>query len=139
MLSRFTWRWEIADVMFHITQVVDLLAEAEKKGGFALAVDCLKSMGRNYKESNSHGTSIAQVTAPCPKYDFDFCLQQPEHGQCLVQIFGGERYAGFGFTCGLPPATIRAILEPDLVFGVSWRAQKLLAAIQEDALKARHS
>ena len=81
MLSRFTWRWEIADVMFHITQVVDLLAEAEKKGGFALAVDCLKSMGRNYKESNSHGTSIAQVTAPCPKYDFDICLQRPPKGQ----------------------------------------------------------
>src|SRR5882724_4006215 len=123
MLSYITWRWEIADVMHHFTKAIDLLAEAEKKGGFELAADCLLSLGKAPRQSSSPNfyRQTVQVTAPCPRYDFDICVHQLQDAQCLIQIFGGRRYAGFILTCGLPATMIKASLDPDVLFGISWR------------------
>jgi hypothetical protein len=63
MFSYFTWRWEIADVMGGITQLVESLTKAEKSGGFDLVAGVLKRVGRNPRESSTHGKPY------CPSYD----------------------------------------------------------------------
>ena len=126
MLSHFTWRWEIADVMGGITQLVESLTRAEASGGFDAASIVLKTTGRNVRESTTHGIRIVLVTTPCPKYDFDVGVISVVDGKSTVSIIGLERYAGFTFSCALPPVTFSSDLEPDAVFGVSWRAKNCL-------------
>jgi hypothetical protein len=136
MLSYLTWRWEIADVMGAITEIVELLTKAQATGGFDFAANLLKRVGRYPRERNSNYERSVYVTMPFPKHDFDIGILQPRDGTCGVAIIGLPRYAGFSFSCALPPRTFLAELHPDPVHGVSWRAQKLFNAIREDQARA---
>lgn len=136
MLSYFTWKWEIADVMGGISQLVDSLSKAEESGGFDLVAGVLKRVGRHPRESADHGSRLVLVTMPCPKYDFDVGALKAAEGKSTLSIIGLERYAGFSFACALPPITFSAELQPDVIFGVSWRAKRLFEAIHQDQARA---
>ena len=132
MLSFLTWRSEIADVMFAMTKIIDHLAHAEKVGSFEMVAATIKRLGRYPRESKSNYDHTVFVMMACPKYDFDFALMKGHDGPLSVTIIGMERYAGFSFSCALPPQTFQATLEPDEVHGISWRARKLYESIQQD-------
>ena len=129
MLSFLTWRSEITDVMFAMTKIIDHLAHAEKVGSFEMVAATMKRLGRHPRESKSNYDHIVFVMMPCPKYDFDFGLMKGHDGPLSVTIVGMERYAGFSFSCALPPQTFQATLESDAVHGISWRARKLYESI----------
>jgi len=132
VLSFLTWRSEITDVMFAMTKIIDHLAHAEKVGSFKMVAATMKRLGRHPRESKSNYDHTVFVMMPCPKYDFDFALMKGHDGPLSVIIIGMERYAGFSFSCALPPQTFQATLEPDEVHGISWRARKLYESIQQD-------
>ena len=111
MLSFLTWRSEITDVMFAMTKIIDHLAHAEKVGSFEMVAATMKRLGRHPRESKSNYDHIVFVMMPCPKYDFDFGLMKGHDGPLSVIIIGMERYAGFSFSCALPPQTFQATLE----------------------------
>ena len=128
MFSYFTWRWEIADVMGAFVQIIQTVARGNEVGGFDMAAEVLKRIGRNYRDGDSDGARLILVTVACPKHDFHIGLR---NGQTpTIHIMGLERYAGFSLTCGLPPTTFKVDLEDDAVFGLSWRARKLFGAFQ---------
>ena|SRR5262245_57401541 len=124
----FFIKWEIADIRFSITKVVELLSHAYKTGGYELAVGSLKRLGRNPRKN----TTMTLITLALPKHDFDIGIMKGTDGGCAVTFAGGERYAGFSFTCSLPPQAFIANLKPDPLHGISWRARRLYDAIQED-------
>ena len=93
------------------------LTKDERKAVAKAAVDELRRNGDKWRldeEMPDQGTS-----------------KRPDGG-CTVSFFGGQRYAGFSFTCGLPPRTFLADLNPDALHGISWRAKELHAAIRDD-------
>ena len=132
MLSYFTWKSEIAEVMFAITRLVEHLATAERTGGFELAVGLLKSVGRYHRERETPYERVVLATMPLPKHEFDVGVIKNRDGDCTVSITGLPRYAGFSLSCALPPRTFLADLNPDPANDISWRARKLFAAIRQD-------
>jgi hypothetical protein len=137
MFSYLIWKWEIADVMYSIAKLIEHFSEAKRIGGFDGAAASLRRLGRNYKDMNSSESQRAKAVMACPKYEFDICIDQPtDNDRCTIHFWGGPRYAGFSFTCGLPPQTFIAEARPTALMDVSWRAKKLVAAIQADQLAA---
>jgi len=115
-----------------ISQLVHLLAKAESGGGFDLIAGTLKRVGRYPREHDVRDSRRSVGTLPLPNHDFDIDVVKWADGTYILLIAGRPRYAGFTFSCGLPPRTFTTELVRDPINGISWRAEKLFRAMQED-------
>jgi hypothetical protein len=132
MLSYFTWKREIADIVLAFTQLIEHLADAERTGGFELARGLLKRVGRNHRDHEVPDERVAIVTMPLPTHDFDVAISKSRQGDCRVAIAGLRRYAGFSLSCALPPRDLRFDLSTNPAHRVTWRARKLFSGLRQD-------
>jgi hypothetical protein len=135
MFSYFKWRREIADVTAALNNLLDLLANAERSGGFERAAAILQQLvGRNQRNDKTPDVERGiVVTTVLPNHDFEVALKEKRGGVCYVTITGLSRYAGFWLSCALPSRRLVVDLYSDRPNGfVAWRARKLVVAVRED-------
>ena len=131
MFGIFDGRREAEQVAIAINQTVLALSHAYTTEGIDGCIELLKRIGGRLAYDTVKGKArYIRFEIAILKHDFNIDLTTGDLGPFL-NISGGERYAGFEFSCELPPRRCLVEVQPSSIWGVSQRASVLVSTIQK--------
>jgi hypothetical protein len=131
MFGIFDGRREAEQVALAINHLVQSVSHSYTTEGVDGCIELLKRIGGRLAYDTVTGkTRNIRFEILILKHDFNIGLMTNDM-RPFLNISGGERYAGFEFSCGLPPRTFIAEVQPTIAWGASRRAIALVSVIQK--------
>lgn len=112
-----------------IGQLIHMLATGLETMGPEAPERLLRKLASRSREELMHKTRTVTALVPmATKEEMIVNLMIEANAKQTLMFDGGEKYAGFSLSCGLPPQTVLVYLQPTARLGITKNARELHAA-----------